>query len=95
MLFAASRIQSKLAAIHIELEKGIAIKAKLAIKAPIKKTVFFFQILETRYHRLLPQKRALLRVTLRGLQTTTWAIRLRLRRGNGKSHSCYSVVIQN
>ena len=40
MLFAASRIQSKLAAIHIELEKGIAIKAKLAIKAPIKKNGF-------------------------------------------------------
>jgi len=40
MLFAASKIQSKLAAIKIELENGIAINATLEIKAPIRKKGF-------------------------------------------------------
>ena len=39
-LFAASKIHSKLAAIKIELEKGITSNAKLEIKAPIRKNGF-------------------------------------------------------
>ena len=40
MLLAASKIHNNPAAIHIELEYGIAIKARLAITAPIKKNGF-------------------------------------------------------
>ena len=40
MLLAASKIHNKLAAIHMVEEKGMAIKAKLAMTAPIKKKGF-------------------------------------------------------
>ena len=51
ILFAASRIQSNPAAIHIVEEKGIRTREILATIAPIKKNGFAGPILDSKYHR--------------------------------------------